>query len=143
VVLGIALVLVLLLTVWSAFLVPLHAGSTPVPLWLLPFAGMLAIGTVASRRLGLAGALAPALLWLAVGVLGFGSRTGGGDLVVPPSLSGYAYLFGGTVAWAAVVLRASAAERGDAPAAMPVTSPAPPQRASSKEPPSPAPRRRR
>lgn len=111
-VLGVALVLTALLSVWAAFLVPLRLGGVPLPAWLVPLAGMLAAASWAGRRVGPAGALVPAALWLAVSWLAFGSTRAEGDLVVPGSLSGYAYLFGGLVLWVVVVARASAATPG-------------------------------
>ncbi len=120
VVLAGVLVLTLLLTVWSAFLVPLRVGRVPLPLWLLPLVLMVTLAARAARVAGYAGAVLPAMTWLAVTWLGFAARRSEGDLVVPPTLSGYAYLFGGVLLWAAVVLRASAADRaGQAPPATP------------------------
>jgi hypothetical protein len=105
------LVLTLLLTVWGGFLVPVHVGGFPAPVWLVPLAALLGLGVGASRELGLAGALVPALVWVALSWLVLGTMRSEGDLVVPPTVSGYAYLVGGLVAWAVVVLRASAADR--------------------------------
>jgi hypothetical protein len=102
-----AVVLTLLLSVWAAFLVPVRAGSVPVPVWLLPLAVMLALGAAAGRRAGMTGALLPALTWLVSSGLLLGTKRAEGDLVVPPTVSGVAYLFGGMVLWAVVVVRAA------------------------------------
>jgi hypothetical protein len=115
-VLALVLLFTVLLSLWAAFLVPLRVGDLPVPVWLVPLAAMLAMARAAARRLGLPGALLPALVWLALNVLVLGSTRAEGDLVVPASVSGMAYLYGGMVLWALVVVRASAATRpGPAP----------------------------
>jgi hypothetical protein len=123
-VVGVVLGLTLLLSVWAAFLVPVRIGSTPAPLWLVPLVAMLALAVVAGRRLGLVGALPPAVLWLTVSLLGFGRQRAEGDVVVPSSIAGLAYLYGGTLLWAAVVVRVSAASRPARPAPAGATRPA-------------------
>jgi len=99
------------LTVWAAFLVPLRVGTLPAPAWLLPLAGTLALGWAAARRAGLLGALAPAVVWFVLSWPVLGAARAEGDLVVPGTGAGYAYLFGGLVAWAALVTAASGAAR--------------------------------
>lgn len=115
-VLAVAVLLTLLLSVWAAFLVPVRIGAVPVPVWLLPAAGMLAVGLAAGRRAGLPGALLPAITWLLSSGLAFGTKRAEGDLVVPPTLSGLLYLYGGMVLWAVVVLRTSATRTATTPA---------------------------
>jgi hypothetical protein len=110
--LAVVLALTLLLTVWAAFLVPLRlSGGLPLPLWLVPLGGMLALAAAAAHRVGLAGALAPALVWLALTMLVLAPERPEGDIVFPRTLSAYAYLYGGMLLWAVLVLRMSAAER--------------------------------
>jgi MYXO-CTERM domain-containing protein len=121
-----ATVLTAALTVWAAFLVPLRVGSLPAPAWLLPLAGALVLGRAAARRAGLPGALAPAVVWFLLSWPVLGAARTEGDLVVPGTGSGYAYLFGGLLAWAALVVGASGAHRRRRPA-----SPAAPARRSS------------
>ena len=126
VVLGGAVLLTALLSIWAGFLVPLRVGDLPLPVWLVPLGAMLAVAVAAGRRIGLAGALAPALVWLSSSTFQ-GAKRAEGDLVVPATLPGYAYLVGGLLLWAAVVLHASAASRPD-----PRPSPATPGRASGR-----------
>ena len=116
VVVAVVLWLTLLLSVWGAFLSPFRVGSVLVPLWLVPLAVMIALAWAAARRAGLWGALAPALLWLTITYPVFGVQRPEGDLVVPATTAGYAYLFGGAVPWLVVVARASADKRAGRPA---------------------------
>lgn len=116
VVVAVALLLTALLSVWAAFLVPFRVGSVVVPLWLLPLVAMVAVARLASRRVGLWGALGPALLWLALSWLVLGTTRSEGDLVVPATATGYVYLCGGFVPWLVVVALASSSPRGEAPA---------------------------
>lgn len=113
---GLALWFTVLLSVWAAFLVPLRAGSVPVPAWIAPLGLMVWLGWTAARRVGLWGALGPALTWLTLTWLVLGSRRGEGDLVIPGTALGYAYLFGGFVPWLVVVALASAGRRRHPPA---------------------------
>lgn len=119
---AVVLVLTVLLSVWGAFLVPFRVHGVVVPLWLLPLAAMLTLAHVAARRVGLWGALAPGLLWLGLTWLVFGTPRPEGDLVVPATPAGYAYLFGGFVPWLVVVGLASS--RGRTPGAADPPSPA-------------------
>lgn len=116
---GLALWFTVLLSVWAAFLVPLRVGSVPVPAWLAPLGLMVWLGRTAARRVGLWGALGPALAWLTLTWLVLGSRRGEGDLVIPGTAAGYAYLFGGFVPWLVVVALASAGRRRHPPAQPP------------------------
>jgi hypothetical protein len=111
VVVAVATVLVAALTVWAAFLVPLRAGTLPAPAWLVPLAASLALGWWAARRAGVLGAVPPAAVWFLLSWPVLGSARAEGDLVVPGTGAGYAYLFGGLVAWAALVTAASGADR--------------------------------
>lgn len=95
--LGLVLLLALLLAVWGAFLVPLRLGGVPVPASVLVAAvGNVALGVAGGRLLGTAGALAPGALWVAV-ALTLGSRRAEGDLVVPGSAMGTAFLVVGAL----------------------------------------------
>jgi len=103
-------VLTLLLSVWAAFLVPVRIHGFPVPFWLLPLAAMLGLALAAARRAGTGAAVLLGGLWGAVNVFGFGTTRTEGDLVVPGTPSGYAYLFGGFALWLAVIARAASAQ---------------------------------
>ncbi len=89
---ALVLVLSVLCTVWGAFLVPLRLGGVITPLSLvfalanapLAYAGCRVL---ASRF----GGLVPALVSLLL-ALRFGSSTSHGDLVIPGSAVGYAFL---------------------------------------------------
>lgn len=98
-------VLAPLLSVWASFLVPVRLGTVPLFLWTAPFGVLLAMAAHAGRRLGVLGVVVPALLWLAVSWLGAGARRAEGDLVVPATLSGQLYLFGGVLLWGVLLLR--------------------------------------
>jgi hypothetical protein len=129
VVVVLATAVTVLLTLWAAFLVPLRLGSVPAPAWLVPLVAMLVVARAASRRAGLAGALLPGVAWLGLSWLVLGATRTEGDLVVPATASGYAYLFGGLLAWAALVTAASGADRRRRTApAQPAASPRPPAR---------------
>lgn len=91
------LVLAVLLAVWGAFLVPLRVGGALVPVsWVIALAGNVVLGVQGGRLLGKAGAVAPALLWLAVAFT-LGSKRAEGDLVVPGSTGGIVFLLAGAV----------------------------------------------
>lgn len=93
--------LTLLVAVVECFLVPLRAGRWPVPLCVLA----AVVGNVALCRFAVlvtgrrASALLPPLVWLVV-VLVFAAPRPEGDLVVPGSWVGIAFLFGGAIAGA-------------------------------------------
>lgn len=110
-VVALALWFTALLSVWAGFLVPERVGSVPAPVWVLPLAAMLWLSHVAARRVGLWGALGPALVWLVLTWLVLGTRRPEGDLVIPATPAGYAYLFGGFLPWLVLVGLASAPRR--------------------------------
>jgi len=89
------------LAVLESFLVPLRVGAVPLPVS-VPLA---MVGNVVLARLagGLTGrpvlGVLPPLLWLAV-VLALSVPRAEGDLVVPGTLTGLVFLFGGAVAGA-------------------------------------------
>ncbi|HYT09149.1 MAG TPA: DUF6113 family protein [Mycobacteriales bacterium] len=89
------------LAVVEAFLVPLRIGTVPLPVCVL----LAMVGNVALPRLAAslsrqpAVAVVPPVLWLVV-VLLLSAPRAEGDLVVPGTLTGLAFLFGGCVAGA-------------------------------------------
>ena len=89
------------LAVLESFLVPLRLGTVPLPVC-VPLA---VVGNVVLARLagGLTGrpvlGVLPPVVWLAV-VLALSVPRAEGDLVVPGTLTGLVFLFGGTVAGA-------------------------------------------
>jgi hypothetical protein len=96
------------LAVLECFLVPLRVGRVP-----LPVAVLLAIaGNLLLPRLGVAAtgrkvmALAPPVLWLLV-VFVFAAPRPEGDLVVPGTVMGLLFLFGGAIAAAFGAARAA------------------------------------
>ena len=110
---GCAYALVLLLTVllalWGAFLVPFRVGGTLVPVSLVIAAvGNVLVGRAGARVAGSTGAVVPGLLWVAL-TLVLSSRRAEGDVVVPGSTVGLAFLLVGAlssaVAYGAAVLR--------------------------------------
>ena len=104
----VAVLATLLLTVWAAFLVPLRLGGLPVPLWVVPLVVMLGVALLAGRVAGVLATVLPAALWFLLSWIFFGVVRSEGDLVVPGTTSGYAYLYGGALGWAAVVLGSAA-----------------------------------
>lgn len=108
---GLVLLLALLLAVWEAFLVPLRWGTVLLPVAVLAaVAGNLLLGRAGGRLLGRVGALGPGIIWIAV-ALSAGSRRAEGDLVVPGTWPGLAFLLLGSVA-AAVAYGAAPRSRG-------------------------------
>jgi hypothetical protein len=102
-------VLTVLLALWGAFLVPLRVGGTLVPVSLvIAVVGNLLVGRAASRVAGSTGALGTGVLWIAV-TLALASRRAEGDVVVPGSTVGLAFLLVGALAsagaYGAAVLR--------------------------------------
>ena len=89
------------LSVMESFLVPLRAGTVPLPLSVL----LAVLGNVLLCRLGgrwtesTVGAAVPAVLWL-VTVVVLSLPRPEGDLVVPGTLMGLVFLFAGAVAGA-------------------------------------------
>lgn len=117
---GLVLLIALLLAVWGAFLVPLRLGGVPVPACLVVAAvGNVALGVAGGRLLGTAGAVAPGVVWVVVALM-LGSKRGEGDLVVPGTGMGTAFLAVGALA-AAVGYGVSSARsrRGSAQALHP------------------------
>lgn len=89
------------LAVLECFLVPLRIGAAPFPITvLLAMAGNIALARLAGRWTGsVVGAAVPPVLWLLV-VIVLAVPRAEGDLIVPGSLTGLVFLFGGAVAGA-------------------------------------------
>ena len=90
-------VLIVLLTVWGAFLVPLRIGGILVPVALvIVVAANSALGMAAGRLVGRWGSAAAGLLWL---LLAFRLSTPRpeGDLIIANSWVGVGYLLLGVV----------------------------------------------
>ena len=95
------LVAAVALAVLECFLVPLRVGTVPLPVCVpLAMAGNVLLARLAGRLTGrpLLGVLPP-VLWLAV-VLALSAPRPEGDVVVPGTLTGLVFLFGGCVAGA-------------------------------------------
>jgi hypothetical protein len=96
------------LSVLECFLVPLRVGRVPLPVaLLLAIAGNLLLprlGVAATGRKAMA--VAPPVLWLLV-VFVFAAPRPEGDLVVPGTLMGLLFLFGGAIAAAFGAARAA------------------------------------
>ncbi|MFP5218287.1 MAG: hypothetical protein ACLGIG_00920 [Actinomycetes bacterium] len=103
--LAVVVVHAVLLTVWSAFLVPLRVFDVAVLVWLLPMGVLLALSRAASHSAGRAAVLAPGMVWLALSWLVLATVRPEGDLVVPATLPGYGYLGGGLVLWLVLLAR--------------------------------------
>ena len=101
-----ALVLVLAIecALWGAFLVPLRGLGVPLPVApVLAVVGNVVCGVAGARVLrSRVGAILPGLIW-AVIALSLGTRTAEGDVVVPGTAMGVAFLVAGTVAATAVI----------------------------------------
>lgn len=94
---GLVVVLAVLLAVWGCFLVPLRVGGVPVPLaCVVALAGNALLGRAGAGLFGRAGAAGPGIVWLAV-VLVLSSPRTEGDLVVPSTSVGLAFLVVGTL----------------------------------------------
>jgi hypothetical protein len=107
-------VLTVLLALWGAFLVPFRVGGTLVPVSLvIAVVGNVLVGRAAARLAGSGGALATGVLWLGVAFV-LSSRRAEGDVVVPGSTVGTAFLVSGAlasaVAYGAAVLRPAPGE---------------------------------
>lgn len=89
------------LAVIEAFLVPLRIGSVPFPICVpLAMAGNIVLAKLAARRTGsVAWAAAQPVLWLVV-IIVLSLPRPEGDLIVPGSVTGLVFLFGGAVAGA-------------------------------------------
>lgn len=102
---ALVLALTLLCALWGAFLVPFRVNAVPVPLALVLAAASYPLGILGARSLGArVGAVPPLMIWLVV-LLGSTVPRQEGDLVVLPSLTGYAFLFLGIVGASAAVGR--------------------------------------
>lgn len=101
---GLVVVLACQLAVWEAFLVGARPWGLPLPVSaLLAVVGNVVLGVVGARTLGnRIGAVVPAALWLII-VLGLASSRAEGDVVIPDSVRGLAFLLLGTLAAAAPV----------------------------------------
>jgi len=89
------------LAVLECFLVPLRIGTVPLPVCVpLAIAGNVVLARLAGELTGrpLLGLLPP-VLWLAV-VLMLAAPRAEGDVIVPGTLTGLVFLFGGSVAGA-------------------------------------------
>lgn len=101
---ALVLVLTVELALWEAFLV----GARPFGVALPVSAVLAVVGNVGTGLAGAhvlqrrAGAVAPGLLWLTIALV-LGSKRPEGDLIVPNTLRGLAFLLAGTLAGAAVV----------------------------------------
>ena len=85
----------------EAFLVPLRAGSVPLPVCVpLALVGNAGLARLGGRWTGsVLGAAAPPVLWLLV-VIVLSIPRAEGDLIVPGTLTGLVFLFAGAVAGA-------------------------------------------
>jgi hypothetical protein len=94
-------VLAVALALVEAFLVPLRAGTVPLPVSVpLAMAGNILLAKLAARQTGsIAWGAAPPVLWLAVVVV-LSLPRAEGDLIVPGTLTGLVFLFAGAVAGA-------------------------------------------
>jgi hypothetical protein len=95
------LVAAVALAVLECFLVPLRIGTVPLPVCVpLAMVGNVVLARLAGELTGrpLLGVLPP-VLWLAV-VLMLAAPRAEGDMIVPGTLTGLLFLFGGSVAGA-------------------------------------------
>lgn len=108
---GLLLLLAVLLCLWGAFLVPLHVGTTRLPVSLLVAGlGNLLLGRAGGRLIGTAGVLLPGILWLVLAYL-LGTRRSEGDLVVQGDLVGTLFLFVGVLGFVVAYVLTAARER--------------------------------
>jgi hypothetical protein len=95
---ALVLLLTVLLALWGAFLVPFRLGGTLVPVSLvIAVVGNVLVGRAGARVAGSTGAVVPGLLWVVV-TLVLSSRRAEGDVVVPGSTVGLAFLLAGALA---------------------------------------------
>ncbi len=109
---ALVLLLTVLLALWGAFLVPFRVGGALVPVSLvIAVVGNVLVGRAGARVAGSAGAVVPGLLWVGL-TLVLSGRRAEGDVVVPGSAVGLAFLLAGAlasaVAYGAAVLRPGA-----------------------------------
>lgn len=94
---ALVVILVLLTTVWGAFLVPFRLGGTLIPVSLVIVAASnAALGLAGGRLLGRWGAAATGVLWMYVAFT-LGSRRPEGDLIIANGWVGLGYLVVGVV----------------------------------------------
>ena len=94
---ALVVILVLLTTLWGAFLVPFRLGGTLIPVSLvIVVASNAALGLAGGRLLGRWGAAGTGLLWMYVAFT-LGSRRPEGDLIIPNGWVGLSYLVVGVV----------------------------------------------
>ena len=109
---ALVVLLTVLLALWGAFLVPFRVGGTLVPVSLvIAVVGNVLVGRAAARLAGTGGPLLTGVLWIGV-VLVLSSRRAEGDVVVPGTSVGTAFLVVGAlasaVAYGGAVLRPAA-----------------------------------
>jgi hypothetical protein len=109
---ALVVLLTVLLALWGAFLVPFRVGGTLVPVSILiAVVGNVLVGRAAARLAGSSGPLLTGVLWVGL-TLVLSSRRAEGDVVVPGSSVGMAFLAAGAlasaVAYGAAVLRPAA-----------------------------------
>lgn len=92
------------LAIWEAFLVPLRVAGVLVPVAVVAAVlGNVGLGLAGARLAGGAGAVVPGLVWVGIATL-LGTRRPEGDLVVPGTPVGLAFLVAGLLSSAGVVL---------------------------------------
>jgi hypothetical protein len=109
---ALVLALTVLLALWGAFLVPFRVGGTLVPVSVvIAVVGNVLVGRAAGRLAGSTGPLLTGVLWIGMALV-LSSRRAEGDVVVPGSAVGLAFLVAGAlasaVAYGAAVLRPAA-----------------------------------
>lgn len=104
---ALAVLLLVLTTLWGAFLVPLRIGTTVVPVSLaVVVVANLVLGVAGGRLFGRRGSIALGVLWLLLGLL-LGVRRPEGDIVLTNTVVASAYLLLGAVASTAAVVLAA------------------------------------
>ena len=108
------LVLAVLASLWGAFLIPLRVLDVPVPVSVVIALGAnAALCTVGGRLYGRWGAGVPGLIWFAVAVA-LQTRRPEGDLVVPGTWTGLAFLVLGSMG-AAIAVGLTPSRRAPSP----------------------------
>ncbi len=106
---ALVLLLTVLLALWGSFLVPFRLGGTLVPVSLvIAVVGNVLVGRAGARVAGSTGAVVPGVLWVGL-TLVLSGRRAEGDVVVPGTAVGLAFLVVGALAsagaYGAAVLR--------------------------------------
>ncbi len=106
---ALVLLLTVLLALWGSFLVPFRIGATLVPVSLvIAVVGNVLVGRAGARVAGSTGAVVPGVLWVGL-TLVLSGRRAEGDVVVPGTVVGLAFLLAGALAsagaYGAAVLR--------------------------------------